>query len=142
MVTVKRDDPFTPVVAKGKKQRDYASPIVNRTPLRSCAGSMEALNDPIQQPNFLEYQVPLKGENPTKRAHAAFQSPVVGPSPKAFPLGSSPYVNSSSHKSPRSLSTANPLALPPQSNAKLSVEQMNKTFEEWIKIAADNVKWD
>lgn len=66
----------------------------------------------------------------SKKKAAILMSPAPGISPKAAPLSyHSPAAQKMLSHSP-SLSTL--------SNQKVSMEQMNRSFEEWMRIAADN----
>lgn len=79
-----------------------------------------------------------------KERKAALLSPTVGSSPKAAPPQSfSGSKKTALNRTPIASVIAGEIAARPlpgsSGQPKMSAEQMNKVFEEWIKIAADNV---
>lgn len=133
---LKRGNPFTPSPAvTGKKTREYNSPL--RTPLRNVTGK----NDKD------EPQTPLNDDDGERRRNRAamvqnrrqakkeLMSPAIG-TPKANP----PSILTPKAGTPLTPSVImTDLANKPMAAPKLTVEQRNKMFEEWMKIAADNV---
>lgn len=145
---LKRGHPFTPEPAAAagvKKNREYSSPL-NRTPLRNVLPSgKSALAEEARNPPH----TPLNDDVRERRAHRAaiaqsrrqmkknLLSPAVKTTPKANPptrvtprTGGTPLTPSAIR-----VETAKPVAAP-----ALTAEQRNKMFEEWMKIAADNVQ--
>lgn len=139
---LKREDPFTPQPRRGKKIRDYASPIV-KTPLRNMLSAENIASKAIESNvnNVMEQQAKrtraalLRGA--TKKA--ALLSPAPGISPRAAPLSmNSPAAATVLRNSP-SLLTLNGNAPPPtRPHHQMSMAEMNRAFEEWMRIAADN----
>lgn len=153
----KRGNPFTPEpagIGKSdlKKGREYASPL--RTPLRNavrastleggsplCSTPGTPLNDDGDE--RLKHRAALV--NNRKQMKKTLLSPALNTTPKANPpsslaklknitlrVGNSPLTPTAIQSNPAKLAV-------PQAAPKLTVEQRNKMFEEWMKIAADNV---
>lgn len=116
------------------------------------ASSFESLHDGLDEAELVSRRDDLVQKRKSKKT--ALLSPVVGSSPRAAPpqslLDSKGRKTSASGGSigggsmPVASVIASEMAarpLPGSSNQKpkMTAEQMNKVFEEWIKIAADNV---
>lgn len=149
---VKRDDPFTPQVARGKRAKPYFSPA--NSPLRSPVVNAANVGSPLVSglaraaasmsksgSGLINELTPQKADSALrqKRVTEAMLSPAVEASPKA-----SPFVQKNRRAAALAsfgaLQSTVSTAPPPLNPPKLTVEQMNKTFEEWMRIAADNVK--
>jgi len=157
MVSGKREDPFTPIVTRGKKLKDYASPT-NKTPLRNvvavdenCKRNKSSVSTPLAaNRSFSSSNATLPNddeeERKTNRAAIANRkkqlktnilSPAVEASPKAA-LPTSVGRLRGTQNAPIGMNVQLNGAAPPQ--PKMTIEQRNKVFEEWMKIAADNVR--
>jgi hypothetical protein len=142
-----------------KRFKDYASPLrpgpikVTTTPLRNVT-TIDQINNYSQQPSKSGFEIPIS--RPTspilpvtpkgnKREMVNLRSPAIGISPKAnpttlqSPIGLSPLVQNKRGQSSKSKSYQQPA--PSSASKKPSVEQMNQAFEEWMRIAADNVNF-
>jgi hypothetical protein len=141
-----------------KRLKDYASPLrpgpikLATTPLRNVTTfdqinnftqqhSKEGLEIPISRPTSPVIFATPKGN---KRELVNLRSPVVGISPKAnpttlqSPIGLSPlapqYKKGLASK-PKTFQAP----APSSASKKPTMDQMNQAFEEWMRIAADNV---
>ena len=145
----KRQDPCTPEARLDKKQREYASPKPAVPPMRTLLrnpSTAPAAPSPLAHPHHISNTNDDEGEKRRNRAvmlrkkkqiKHAIMSPVVVSSPKAVPPASMA-ASRQQLGTPRSNLAVNR----PLSNAeipKLSAEQISKTFEDWMRIAADNV---
>lgn len=184
---LKRNIQFTPET-KGftdgiKRQREYSSPLVNRTPLRNASASLETLTPQKSQLNDDDLERrksrALLHEN-RKNIKNSILSPVIARSPKALPINiskGSPMADSDhnvveatgraipgvSQRTKRvsylsknyqsagsvlsnliaksaalnnlNINTSNTNVT---SSNDLSMEQRNRVFEDWMRIAADN----
>lgn len=161
--------PFTPEPATvahsgvNKKNREYQSPLVNKTPLRNvikengadvvggpsgpspanASGSPLVNNDDVAERR--QHRIALVAQR--RQLKKAIMSPATITPNANPPSGLTPRKNTTP-----SIGTGNP-GTPTTINAKLATtiaagaaqpklttEQRNKMFEEWMKIAADNVK--
>lgn len=112
------------------------------------ASSIEVLNDDKQEKLLKrEENVQQRRDRKTR-----LMSPVVGSSPKAAPpqtlSGKKAMQKSSSGNALGNTPIASVIAseaaakpLLSSGKPKMTAEQMNKVFEEWIKIASDNVRY-
>ncbi len=139
--------PDRPVPSSALQHMSVTDMIIPGSASRSkLTTSFEALNDDENE------KMLMKDELRQKRKERATNllSPVVGSSPKAAPpqnLSSKSIKRSTSGTlvcTPVASVISSEIASRPihSSNGKpkMTAEQMNKVFEEWIKIAADNVK--
>lgn len=147
----KRDLPFTPepVTTTGlKKNREYSSPL-NRTPLRNVLPSgKSALAEEVRNAP----RTPINDDIGEKRAHRAaiaqsrrqlkknLLSPAIKTTPKANPPSLRTPQPTGTPLTP-SLIRVETAAVKPVAAPVLTAEQRNKMFEEWMKIAADNVQF-
>lgn len=135
---LKREDPFTPQPQRIKKTKDYVSPVV-KTPLRNMLSAENVANaepiPPIVDTQRHQQQRRKRALLSRKRSEADLLSPAPGISPKAAPLSIHSPLNvahsSKLRHSPSTISTT-------LNNQKLSIEQMTRSFDEWMRIAADN----
>lgn len=148
MVLVKRGHPFTPEPPSGgkKKTREYVSPVV-RTPLRNVSASGGA-QGPAPSPLPSQTHTPVNDDEGERRQNRVaivakrrnikqtILSPALPATPKARPSA----LHAPAKATPVTPSAINAeVARKPLAVAKLSVEQRNRIFEDWMKIAADNV---
>lgn len=160
--------PFTPEStavahsAASKKNREYQSPLLNKTPLRNVirerggmvggdaagrspagtGGSPLTNNDDIAERR--QHRVALVAQQ--RRMKKAIMSPATI-TPKANPpSGMTPRKNTTPSLGAGGAGTPSAINVKLAATAaaggiqqRLTVEQRNKMFEEWIKIAADNV---
>lgn len=139
---LKRDDPFTPQPRQGKKLKDHASPL-SKTPLRNMMSAenmaVEAARSEVRQEVHLEKQRSRAAALLSRRKdhRAQLLSPSSGKSPKAVPLPMDSPAAAKALLPTNARPVSSPHASSPRSNPK-SVEQMNRSFEEWMRIAADN----
>lgn len=160
--------PFTPEPATvahsgvSKKNREYQSPLVNKTPLRNvikekgvnvtgglpsqsptnASGSPLVNNDDVAERR--QHRVALVAQR--RQLKKTIMSPAII-TPKANPpSGLTPRKNTTPSIGAGNLST--PTAINTKltttiaaggAQQKLTIEQRNRMFEEWMKIAADNV---
>lgn len=155
---LKRDLPNTPIVSRSplitqdrKRFRDYASPITtkdkgrgkpvvtnNSTPLRK-----QTSYDDVQESNINDDQQEKREKRAVilqrkKTVKATLLSPAAHASPKASAptkLTLTPRSAAIHSAINRPLSTSEPPNIPIEN---ISVAQMSKNFEDWIKAAADN----
>lgn len=135
--------PITPSPSRKqpeKRLKDYASPIrvpplKVATPLRNVT-TADNVDKPIAMPTSPLVLTP-KAANVKK---IDLKSPALGISPRAQPptlqsplaLGNSPLAKAR----PQPIAKKTQLSTKP---SKPTLEQMNNAFEEWMRIAADNV---
>lgn len=140
---LKRGNPFTPSPAVvGKKTREYASPTV-RTPLRNVTGGKEGLVEEVRNPP----RTPLNDDESERRRNRSEIAKNRKQTKKTLmsPAVSTPRANPPSMLTPKGATPLTPsaiiadVAIKPVAAPKLTAEQRNKMFEEWMKIAADNV---
>lgn len=131
---LKRDDPFTPQTRRGKRVKDHASPAV-KTPLRNMHSAENVavnmtpiVNHEISDNRHKQEQRQKRAQLVKKKSSAELLSPAPGISPRAAPV----LVNSPALRHSPSLSTLN------TTGQKMSIEQMTRSFDEWMRIAADN----
>lgn len=144
---IKRQIPITPSPKKAiasKKLKEYVSPgkpltIKVSTPLRAVNNEASGilLHSSLHTSPIFQTPKSTTKNNNGRLDKAKLMSPSVGISPRAnlpsiqssVVLNNSPLVQ---------ISRSNSKGKIPQI-PKLSIEQMNSSFEEWMKIAADNV---
>ncbi|PJF18021.1 Condensin complex subunit 2 [Paramicrosporidium saccamoebae] len=143
---LKRGNPFTPSPAVvGKKTREYASPTV-RTPLRNVTGGKEGLVEETRNPP----RTPLNDDEGERRRNRTEIAKNRKQTKKTLmsPAVSTPRANPPSMLTPKGATPLTPsaimadIAIKPVAAPKLTAEQRNKMFEEWMKIAADNNSWN
>lgn len=134
------------VHSSSKKPAAEIAGLLGSTSRSRLATSIEAMNDDEQEKLLKrEEKVQQKRDRKTR-----LMSPVVGSSPKAAPpqtlsgtkaLQRSTSGNALGNTPVASLIASEIAAKPLLSSGKpkMTAEQMNKVFEEWIKIASDNV---
>lgn len=135
------------VHSSSKKPAAEITGLLGSTSRSRLASSFEALNDDVQEQLLKrEEKAQQKRDRKTR-----LMSPVVGSSPKAAPpqtlSGTKAMLQRSSSgnalgNTPIASLIASEVASRPllsSGKPKMTAEQMNKVFEEWIKIASDNV---
>lgn len=139
-----------PVVSSASK--NLASDTAGSASRSRLSMSFENLNDDEQEKLLSREELVKKRRN----RKTTLMNPVIGSSPKAAPPQTLSGTKGSLHKSKSAGGVGGgtggtPLASIIASEAanrpllsggkpKMTAEQMNKVFEEWIKIAADNVR--
>lgn len=158
----KRGVPFTPEPSKlsgRKKQKDYHSPSANKTPLRNLAANVMA-NSPLAGNSVARPSpgTPLNDDERERREDRArlakdrnqsrreLLSPALTTKVRAQPASMILTPRSRQHQlekllphSPLIPSTTSAMKGPAATTTILTMEQRNRIFEEWMKIAADNV---
>ena len=134
---LKREHPFTPEPAViQKKTREYRSPLV-KTPLRN-----------VSQQKKSPPETPLNDDARERRQHRNHLADQRRQMKKNImsPATVTPKANPAKILTPLRATPVTPSAINPkvagQSGVqiqKLTSEQRNKMFEEWMKIASENV---
>lgn len=139
--------PITPSPSRKhveKRLKDYVSPmrappLKIATPLRNVTSAA----DPVEQPMVLPTSPLVLTPKVAVAKKIDLKSPAMGISPRAHPsslqsplaLGDSPLAKGRPFSTTAKKTQTQPSNKPP----KPTLEQMNNAFEEWMRIAADNV---